>query len=142
MFPKAAPAADTKRQSREENRLAGQSAGERRVAAWIGPSIVVKGDVISSENLTVAGRVEGNITVGEHALIIAEGGTVHGNIVARAVVVHGEVQGSITADLRVEIAATGFVNGDVGAPRMVLVEGARLHGRVGITATSPARAGG
>jgi cytoskeletal protein CcmA (bactofilin family) len=108
---------------------------ERRVAAWIGASILIEGNVTSSESMTVAGRVEGDITVREHALVIAAGGTVRGNIVARDVVVHGEALGSITAAGRVEVAATGFVHGDIIAPRMVLAEGATLHGRIGIAAT-------
>ena len=105
---------------------------ERRVAAWIGPSIVIKGDVTSSENMTVAGRVEGDITVREHALVVAAGGTVRGSIVANYVIVHGEVLGTITAEARVEVTATGFVRGDITAPRMVLSEGATLHGRIGV----------
>ena len=138
MFRKAAPAPDTKGPLREENRTTGRVPEERRVAAWIGASIVMKGDVTSSENMTVAGQVEGDITVTEHALVIAAGGTVRGNIVARAVVVHGEVLGTITADARVEVAATGFVNGDIIAPRMMLAEGATLHGRVGIASSRAA----
>jgi cytoskeletal protein CcmA (bactofilin family) len=109
---------------------------ERRVAAWIGASILMKGDVTSSENMTVAGRVEGDITVRAHALVVAAGGTVRGNIVARDVVVHGEVLGTITAEGRVEVSATGFVRGDIKAPRMMLSEGATLRGRIGIAATS------
>jgi cytoskeletal protein CcmA (bactofilin family) len=109
---------------------------ERRVAAWIGSSILIKGDLTSSENMTVAGRVEGDITVREHAVVIAEGGTVRGNIIARDVVVHGEVLGTITAQSRVEVAPTGSVHGDIVAPRMMLTEGATLHGRIGIVATS------
>lgn len=105
---------------------------ERRVAAWIGPSIVIKGDVTSSETMTVAGRVEGDITVKGHALIVAAGGMVRGNVVARDVIVHGEVLGTITAEARVEVTATGFVRGDIKAPRMVLSEGATLHGRIGV----------
>ena len=111
---------------------------ERRVAAWIGPSILIKGDVSSSENMTVAGRVEGDITVRGHALVVAAGGMVRGNIVARDVVVHGEVLGTITAESRVEVSATGFVRGEITAPRMMLSEGATLHGRIGV-ATSPRR---
>jgi cytoskeletal protein CcmA (bactofilin family) len=107
---------------------------ERRVAAWIGASILMKGDVTSSENMTVAGRVEGDIVVRQHALVVAAGGTVRGNIVARDVVVHGEVLGTITAEGRVEVAATGFVHGDIVAARMTLTEGATLHGRIGIAA--------
>ena len=109
---------------------------ERRVAAWIGPSILIDGDVTSSEHMTVAGRVEGDITVRDHALVVAAGGTVRGNIVARDVVVQGEVLGTITADARVEIAATGSVRGEIIAPRMVLAEGATLHGRVGIASAA------
>ncbi len=138
MFRKTAPAPDTNGQLRTENRMPGRVSEERRVAAWIGASILIKGDVTSSENMTVAGRIEGDITVREHALVIAAGGTVRGNVVARAVVVHGEVLGTITADARVEVAATGSVQGDIRAPRMVLAEGATLHGRVGIAAP-PAR---
>ncbi len=107
---------------------------ERRLTAWIGASILMKGDVTSSENMTVAGRVDGDITVREHALVVAAGGTVRGNIVARDVVVHGEVLGTITAEGRVEVSATGFVHGDIMAPRMMLTEGATLHGRIGIAA--------
>jgi len=109
---------------------------ERRVAAWIGSSILIKGDLTSSENMTVAGRVEGDITVREHAVVVAAGGTVRGNIIARDVVVHGEVLGTITAKGRVEVAPTGSVHGDIAAPRMTLMEGATLHGRLGIAAIS------
>ncbi len=139
MFPKSARAAEKSKPREENGSTPQQFTGERRVAAWIGPSIVINGDVVSSENMTVAGRIAGNVTVKEHALVIAAGGTIRGNIVARAVVVHGEVLGSITAETRVEVAATGFVKGDITAPRMVLMEGATLHGKVGITAGPTAR---
>jgi cytoskeletal protein CcmA (bactofilin family) len=108
---------------------------ERRVAAWIGASILIEGNVTSSESMTVAGRVDGDITVREHALVIAAGGSVRGNIMGRDVVVHGEVLGTITAAGRVEVTATGSVHGDIIAPRMLLAEGATLHGRIGIAAT-------
>ena len=85
MFSKAAPAVDNK-QRREEPKVTGRPGDERRVAAWIGPSIVINGNVTSSENMTVAGQVEGDITVREHALTVAAGGVVRGNIMARAVV--------------------------------------------------------
>ena len=136
MFRKAEPASDTSPQPRNDNRIAGRVPEERRVAAWIGPSIVIKGDVTSSENMTVAGQVDGDITLAAHVLVIAAGGTVRGNIVARAVVVHGAVLGTITADERVEVATTGAVHGDIIAPRMMLAEGATLHGRIGIRETA------
>ena len=112
---------------------------ERRVAAWIGASLVINGDLTSSEDMTIAGRVEGDVAVREHDLIIAPGASIRGNIVARSVAVHGEVRGTIAANRKVEVGATGSVEGDITAPRMAVAEGAVLHGRIGSAKPSPAR---
>lgn len=110
---------------------------ERRVAAWIGASVVVKGDVSSSEDMTIAGRVEGDVSVPNNTLVIARQARIQGSIVAREVVVHGQVKGSVKADRRLEVGETGSIDGDVDTPRMVVAEGAVLHGRVGIAARTP-----
>jgi cytoskeletal protein CcmA (bactofilin family) len=105
---------------------------ERRVAAWIGASIVVRGDVSSSEDMTIAGHVEGDVSAPEHAVIVASSARIRGNIVARAIAVHGEVRGAITGSARVEVGETGNVEGDIVAPRMALHEGAVLRGHLGV----------
>lgn len=121
--------------------LAGRHArDERRVAAWIGASIVIKGDLTSSEDMTIAGEVEGDVAVRQNTLVIAPQGRIRGNVVARAVAVHGEVLGSITAEQRVEVGESGSVEGDIATPRLAVAEGATLHGRVGSARTSPALA--
>jgi cytoskeletal protein CcmA (bactofilin family) len=109
---------------------------ERRVAAWIGASLVIKGDLTSSEDMTIAGEIEGDVSVKEHKLVVAAGGTIRGTIVARAVEIHGSVVGTIASDGTVEVGATGSVEGDIAAPRLALAEGATLHGRVAVTGTS------
>lgn len=103
---------------------------ERREKAWIGGSIVVKGDLTSSEDTTIAGRIEGDVTVRGHTLVIAPQARIRGDIVAGAVTVHGEVRGSITAQRKVEVGGTGSVDGNITAPRMAVAEGAALHGRL------------
>ena len=105
---------------------------ERREKAWIGASIVIKGDLTSSEDTTLAGRVEGDVAVRQHALVIAPRASVEGNIVAAAVVVHGQVSGTITASRRVEVGETGSVDGDITAPRMTAADGAVIKGRLKI----------
>lgn len=105
---------------------------ERRVAAWIGASLVIEGNLTSSEDMTVAGRVSGDVVVRNHALTISPGGRVHGNVLALSVTVHGEVAGNVTATQRAEVSATGAVNGDITAPRMVVADGAALSGRLKI----------
>jgi cytoskeletal protein CcmA (bactofilin family) len=112
---------------------------ERRVAAWIGASIVVRGDVTSSEDMTIAGQVEGNVAAREHAVVIAPGARIHGDITARAVVVHGAVTGTITADHRAEVGETGTVDGDIVTPRMAVAEGAVLRGQIRVASPSSRR---
>lgn len=105
---------------------------ERRVAAWIGESIVIEGNLISSEDLTIAGRVEGDVAVRAHTVTIAPQGRINGNIVADSVAVEGQVTGSVKAGRRLEIRETGTVDGDITTARLVLAEGAVLKGRIGV----------
>ncbi len=106
------------------------------MAAWIGASIVIKGDVVSSEDTTLAGRVEGNVDVREHALVIAPGARVQGDVHAGTVAIHGEVTGTVTVARSIEVGQTGSVTGDVVAPRMSIAEGATLQGRIRIMPSS------
>lgn len=112
----------------------GRPPEERRVAAWIGKSILIKGDLTSSEDITVAGQVEGDIYVPEHTLIIAPQARIRGNIVARFVVVQGNVKGTITAAEKVDVRESGVVDGDIIARRMAIAEGGILRGKIGVNA--------
>jgi cytoskeletal protein CcmA (bactofilin family) len=114
------------------NRSGGTMREERRVAAWIGPSVVIEGNLRSSEDTTIAGTVNGDIAVPEHTVVIVAGGRVNGDVVARSVSVFGEVRGAITADQRVELGETGVVHGDLRAPRMGVAEGAVVHGQADV----------
>ena len=110
--------------------------GERRIAAWIGSSVVVRGRLISSEDMTIAGRVEGDVEVRDSLLVIAPDAHIEGNVVALAVVVNGRVTGDVEATRNLEIGATGAVFGDIVTPRMSVAEGATLEGNLSIV---PAR---
>jgi len=85
------------------NSAARRAAEERRVMAWVGKSVVFKGTLTSSEDMTIDGRVEGDIrSVG---LVIGENAEVHGEIFAEDVTVRGKVMGRIRAR-KVLLAAT------------------------------------
>lgn len=116
--------------------MGGRVREERRVSAWIGASLVIKGDLTSSEDMTIAGRVEGDIAVPKHTVVIAPSARIRGDIVARNVAVHGKVMGSVRGEARVEVGETGSVDGEIRTARMVVAEGAVLRGRVGIAAAS------
>lgn len=140
MFRKKAPSSNDPRKSRPDEAAAEGMPDERRVVAWVGRSMVIKGDLSSSEDLTIAGDVEGEISVREHSLIVGPHATLRANIVARAVTVHGKVTGTITASDRVVVGETGDIEGDITAPTMAVAEGGMLRGRIGIGAAEPSSA--
>ena len=106
------------------------------LTACIGKSIVIKGNVTSSENLTVNGRVEGTIDLGGHRLIVGAGGSVDAAISAGVITISGAVTGDVTGHDKVEISPTGSVDGNISAPRLVVAEGALLRGRLDTHAAS------
>ena len=95
-----------------------------------GQSIVIKGDISGSEDLVIAGRVEGSITLEGRTLTLASGSEVVGIIAAASVVVSGKVDGSIEAGERLEVRDTAVVEGDLSAPRLLVADGANLHATV------------
>jgi cytoskeletal protein CcmA (bactofilin family) len=105
-------------------------ADERRRAAWIGGSILVKGDVVSSEDLVIDGKVEGTIEVGDHNLTIGAGAAVVADLVAKNITISGEVKGDVVGSGTVELKSSAKVEGDINAPKFVMEEGAALRGKV------------
>ena len=98
----------------------------------LGKSMVVKGDLSASEDLTIEGRVEGTITVGGRTLTVGHHGQIEAQIVARVATICGTVHGDVTATEKVEILATGSLDGDVVAPRIAIAEGACFRGKMDI----------
>ena len=96
----------------------------------IGQSMQIKGELTGNEDLTVEGKVDGKISLKDHNLTIGANGRITADILAKAVVVAGEVVGNIIADDRVEVAATGSMKGDITAPHVVLADGARFKGGI------------
>jgi cytoskeletal protein CcmA (bactofilin family) len=96
----------------------------------IGKSVVIKGDLSGSEDLTIEGQVEGKIELRQNVLTIGPNGKIKAQVFAKAVVVQGEVQGNITATERVDIRDNGSVDGDLSAPRVAIADGAHFRGSI------------
>jgi cytoskeletal protein CcmA (bactofilin family) len=103
---------------------------ERRVVAWIGKSVFFRGDLISQEDMTIEGRVEGTIELRDHSLIIGPDADISADIVAKMVTVLGTLTGTIIASEMVEIRETGCVEGNITSRQLVMADGAALRGRV------------
>jgi cytoskeletal protein CcmA (bactofilin family) len=101
--------------------------------ARLGKSIVVRGEVKGAEDLTIDGRVEGTVQLGDNRLTIGPNANVAADLVARDVLVMGQVQGNILATGRVELRAGCMVEGDVRALRLAIEDNAGFHGKVDLT---------
>jgi cytoskeletal protein CcmA (bactofilin family) len=96
----------------------------------IGKSVVIKGELNGSEDLTIEGHVEGTIQLRDHVLTIGPNGRIKAQVFAKAVIVLGEVTGNVTASEKVDIRDNGSVDGDIVSPRVAIAEGAHFRGSV------------
>jgi len=120
------------------NGLSAKSAvDERRVSAWIGTALTVQGKIISTQDLTIDGRVEGTIELGNHGLTIGTGAEIKADLVAQTITISGTVTGNVTASGIVDLRATGSVEGDIVAPRLIMADGAVIRGRVDANGSKP-----
>jgi cytoskeletal protein CcmA (bactofilin family) len=99
-------------------------------AVNIGKSVVIKGELNGSEDLTIEGQVEGTIQLRDHVLTIGANGRIKAQVFAKAVIVLGEVTGNVTASEKVDIRDNGSVDGDIISPRVAIAEGAHFRGSV------------
>ena len=96
----------------------------------IGKSVVIKGELTGSEDLTIEGHVEGKIELRQNVLTIGPNGRIKAQVFAKSVVILGEVTGNVTATSVVDLRATGSVDGDITTPRLVMADGAIIKGKV------------
>ncbi len=96
----------------------------------LGKSVVIKGELSASEDLTLYGQMDGRVTLPDHTLTIGPHADIRAEIVAKTVVILGAVAGNVTAAEKVDLRATGSVIGDIVAPRFAMADGGQLRGRV------------
>jgi len=108
--------------------------------ATIGQSIVFKGELTGDEDLEIDGQVDGTVNLKNHQLTIGANGNLNAEVSAKSIIVIGQVKGDLNATERIEIQATGVVEGDVKAPRLNVQEGAVLNGTIDMSPASMSEA--
>ena len=124
----------------EEHPLAGISStgparrgpvAERPVArdvVNIGKSVIIKGELSGSENLTIEGQFEGKIELRDNALTVGPNGKIKAEMLfAKSVDILGRVTGKIMAVDVVSIRENGAVDGDITSPRIAIADGAHFR---------------
>jgi len=105
-------------------------------AAAIGTSMIIKGEIISREELYVDGEVEGKVEL-QQRLTVGPRGKVRANIKAREVIVLGDVKGNVEVTDKITIQKNGSVIGDIKAAGIVIDDGAYFKGNIDIVKSPP-----
>jgi cytoskeletal protein CcmA (bactofilin family) len=109
--------------------------GTERTTVNIGKSVVIKGELNGSEDLTIEGQVDGKIELRQNVLTIGPNGRIKAQVFAKSVIILGEVTGNVTATEKVDIRDNGSVDGDIAAPRVAIAEGAHFRGSIDMQRT-------
>lgn len=100
----------------------------RAGATLIGADVVLKGNLKSGGDVTIAGVFEGDIAC-EGRVIVAAGASLIGNVGAAEVVLGGKVHGNSVATKSLTLLGSAEVRGDITTPQIVIEPGATFVGR-------------
>ncbi|WP_233061499.1 bactofilin family protein [Parvularcula mediterranea] len=95
------------------------------VPSLISADMVIRGEVRSEGEVQFDGEIDGDIYA--KGLVIGEGATVRGEVIAEKVKVAGTVEGRVRAT-RVELTASSIVKGDIIHTALMIEAGARFEG--------------
>jgi len=112
---------------------------ENNHSAVIGKSVVVKGQILSREDLTIEGEVEGTVEAQEHRLTVGQNGKVNASVKARELVVLGAIQGNVDITDKIDIRKEAKLVGDIKTARIVIEDGAFFKGNIDIVRPEPSR---
>jgi cytoskeletal protein CcmA (bactofilin family) len=95
--------------------------------SFFGPEVVVNGDVATTANLHVDGRIDGHVRCGQ--LCQGASGTIAGDIVADEARIAGKVEGTVDARILI-VEASARIAGDVTYETISIAAGAQIDGRL------------
>ena|SRR5688572_4347775 len=96
----------------------------------LGASLVITGELTSDEDLTINGRVHGPVSIKNGTLTVSQGAHLRSEVRAARIVIHGAVDGTVSATERIELQPTAVVTGSLSANHVVIAEAATFNGRI------------
>ena len=98
----------------------------------LGADVEVKGTIKFQGDMTIDGKVEGEIT-SPGVLTVGENAEIRGEIKTKSVTVLGKVHGNIIVEERCELKTRAVLMGDLKAARLMIEEGATFVGKSEVT---------
>jgi cytoskeletal protein CcmA (bactofilin family) len=93
-------------------------------------SVVVTGNLYASEDVTIAGRIKGDVIAEKCIVALTSSAHVAGTISAGDVTIAGRAEGTVLATEIVEVQTGADVKGRLLTPRLILADGATFNGTV------------
>jgi cytoskeletal protein CcmA (bactofilin family) len=104
--------------------------------ASIGPSMTIKGEIRSREELLVDGEVEG-LLESQSLITVGPNGKVKANIKAREVIIFGSVRGDVEVAEKIAIREQGSLIGNIKSAGISIDDGAYFKGSIDIVRPEP-----
>ena len=99
----------------------------------LGADVEFKGSIKFTNELSIDGKMEGEIFSASGVLTIGENAEIRGEIKTKSVTVLGKVNGNITVEDRCELKGRSQLIGDLKAARLAIEEGATFVGKSEVT---------
>lgn len=109
----------------------GYGSGDSSSGSFFGKTMRIEGEITSDEDITIEGKVNGQLEVSK-TLTIGRDGYVNGEISANVVRISGEAEGHIKASEKLEISSEGKYNGNIQSDKIVVAEGAVIKGTINL----------
>ncbi len=94
----------------------------------IGPNSDFRGELNTKGELRVEGVINGPVNA--DSVILGQGATIRGDIIAKRIIVEGKVEGNLKVKEFVEIKSTGKVFGEIFTDKISVMEGGVVNGKV------------
>ncbi|MBI5590281.1 MAG: polymer-forming cytoskeletal protein [Deltaproteobacteria bacterium] len=99
-----------------------------KLESFVGSNARIKGEMTVEGTLRLDGTIEGGLNA--DCVILSEKAMVKGDITAQKIVIAGTVEGNLRANELVEIQSKGKVLGGVFTPRLAVIEGGEINGKI------------
>lgn len=96
----------------------------------------VAGQLVFQGSAKIDGIVDGEVRC-NGTLTIGAGAEVRAKISGQAVVIHGKVEGNVTAREKVELVAPARLHGNIATPRLIITEGVVFDGECSMGVAKP-----
>ena len=98
----------------------------------IGASLLITGEITSQEDITVHGRVKGQIRMEQGSLLVAPKASLDADVEGARVTIQGTLAGNVAAAERIELTPTADVSGTLTTCAIVMHDGARFNGLIDV----------